>query len=142
MAQMSMDDSGDMEAEIAEESQGLLQEFITHICRKKVVVLEELAATFQMRTQDAIDRVTRLEEMGMISGVIDDRGKFIVISKEEMEKVAKFINRRGRVSIAELASESNKLIDLEERPEALVDLGTDDEPPPPTSQPPPLTVSS
>lgn len=47
-----------------------------------------------------------------ISGVIDDRGKFIYISKQELEGVAKFIRQRGRVSIAELAESSNTLITL------------------------------
>ena len=44
--------------------------------------------------------------------MVDDRGKFIYISNEELESVAKFIRQRGRVSIAELAESSNKLINL------------------------------
>ena len=47
-----------------------------------------------------------------MSGVVDDRGKFIYISREELEAVAKFIRQRGRVSIAELAESSNKLINI------------------------------
>jgi hypothetical protein len=46
------------------------------------------------------------------AGVVDDRGKFIYISSEELEAVAKFIKQRGRVSIAELAESSNQLINL------------------------------
>lgn len=45
-------------------------------------------------------------------GVIDDRGKFIYISREEMEAVAKFIRQRGRVSLSDLAESSNQLIQL------------------------------
>jgi hypothetical protein len=45
--------------------------------------------------------------------VIDDRGKFIFISQEELEAVGKFITQRGRVSISELAENSNRLISLE-----------------------------
>ena len=45
-------------------------------------------------------------------GVIDDRGKFIYISREEMEAVAKFIRQRGRVSLTDLAESSNQLIQL------------------------------
>ena len=48
----------------------------------------------------------------MLTGVIDDRGKFIYISQEELEAVAKFIRQQGRVSIADLALNSNKLISL------------------------------
>lgn len=63
--------------------------------------------------QDAIDRVQRLKESGDLTGVIDDRGKFIFISEEELAAVATFIRQRGRVSIAELVSSSNSLINLQ-----------------------------
>lgn len=44
---------------------------------------------------------------------MDDRGKFIYISIEEMKAVADYIRREGRVSISHLASRSNQFIDLE-----------------------------
>lgn len=47
------------------------------------------------------------------AGVIDDRGKFIYITAEEMAAVAQYIKQRGRVSIAELAQASNSLINLQ-----------------------------
>ena len=47
----------------------------------KSVVLEDLAAHFKMKAQDTIDRVTDLLEQGHITGVMDDRGKFIYISQ-------------------------------------------------------------
>lgn len=46
------------------------------------------------------------------AGVIDDRGKFIFITPEELDSVARFIRQRGRVSITELAQASNSLINL------------------------------
>ena len=54
-----------------------------------------------------------LQESGQLSGVVDDRGKFIYISEEELQAVADFIKKRGRVSIAELVSSSNTLINLQ-----------------------------
>lgn len=51
--------------------------------------------------------------LGRLSGVMDDRGKYIYISQEEMQAVADYIKRQGRVSIAHLASKSNQFIDLE-----------------------------
>ena len=56
--------------------------------------------------------MTQLQEDGILTGVIDDRGKFIYISMEELEAVAKFIKQQGRVSITDLAMNSNKLINL------------------------------
>lgn len=50
---------------------------------------------------------------GRLSGVMDDRGKYIYISMEEMNAVADYIKRQGRVSISHLASKSNQFIDLE-----------------------------
>jgi len=44
---------------------------------------------------------------------MDDRGKYIHISLEEMKAVAEYIKRQGRVSISHLASKSNQFIDLE-----------------------------
>ena len=74
----------------------------------QVVLLEDLAAQFKLKAQEAIDRVTQLQEDGLLTGVIDDRGKFIYISMEEMEAVAKFIKQQGRVSISDI----NKLVIL------------------------------
>lgn len=86
--------------------------FINYIKKTKVVMLEDLAAHFHLKTQEAIDRVTRLQEDGLLTGVIDDRGKFIYISQEELEAVAKYIRQQGRVSISDLAASSNQLITL------------------------------
>ena len=66
----------------------------------------------KMKAAEMIELLQRLDKEGKISGVIDDRGKFIYISREEMQKVAAFINRKGRVSIEDIARESNKLINL------------------------------
>ena len=94
-----------------------------------MVKLEDLADHFKLKTQEAIDRVTTLLADGLLtgaaiqnilclppnifaSGVIDDRGKFIYISREELEAVAKYIKQQGRVSITDLAASSNKLIKL------------------------------
>ncbi|XP_036833190.1 DDRGK domain-containing protein 1 isoform X2 [Oncorhynchus mykiss] len=78
----------------------------------KVVLLEDLASHFGMRTQDAIARLQDLLADGELTGVIDDRGKFISITPEELNAVAQFIKQRGRVSISELAQASNSLINL------------------------------
>lgn len=94
------------------EQQNKLQAFIDYIKNEKVVLLEDLAGNFQMRTQDAINRINALLEDQQITGVIDDRGKFIYITPEELKDFAKFIKRRGRVSIAELVENSSQLIKM------------------------------
>lgn len=98
--------------EDSDEKENLLADFIQYIKDNKVVVLEDLATEFKLKTQQAIERIQDLQSNGSITGVIDDRGKFIYISEEELLSVAKFIRQRGRVSIAELAESSNNLINL------------------------------
>lgn len=90
----------------------LLQTFIDYVKTNKVVVLEDLAAQFKLKTQAAIDRIKELQKDNRLSGVIDDRGKFIYISEDELKAVVKFIRQRGRVSISELAEQSANLINL------------------------------
>lgn len=107
----SVEEEGFEEGEEGDQ-QNLLQEFVNYIKTNKVVVLEDLAAQFKLKTQAAIDRIKDLQSDNILTGVIDDRGKFIYVSQLEMEAVAKFIKQRGRVSIAELAENSNKLINL------------------------------
>jgi hypothetical protein len=111
----SVDQGGSVEEDIQQENQNLLQDFIDHIKRKKVVVLEDLASTFGLQTQEVISRIRNLEKMDLISGVMDDTGKFIYISTDEMVQVANFMKKKGRVSVADLAMQSNLLIDLEQK---------------------------
>merc|ERR1712228_535010 len=110
-AAFSVEDEGHDAGEEGDEENRLLK-FVNYIKETKVVLLEDLAAQFKLKTQEAIDRVTQLQEDGLLTGVIDDRGKFIYISQEELESVAKFIRQQGRVSITDLALNSNKLISL------------------------------
>ncbi|KAA0204057.1 hypothetical protein HAZT_HAZT006468 [Hyalella azteca] len=95
----------------------LLHEFVTFIKatvsqQEKVVVLEELAARFRLKTQAVINRVQDLQSQGTLTGVLDERGKFIYISMDELEGIAKFIRQRGRVTLSELAEASGTLISL------------------------------
>ncbi|PVD29369.1 hypothetical protein C0Q70_08620 [Pomacea canaliculata] len=109
----TVDEEGQQDMEADLDSHSLLQEFMTYIRETKVVILEDLAAHFKLNTQDVIQRVQDLQTSGDLTGVIDDRGKFIYITMEELEAVAKFIRQNGRVSIAELAESSNRLITLD-----------------------------
>lgn len=95
-----------------DEKENLLQSFVNHIKEHKVVVLEDLATQFKLKTQAVIDRITDLQENGTLTGVIDDQGKFIYISDKELNEISNFIRQRGRVSITELAESSNNLINL------------------------------
>ncbi|KAM0730661.1 DDRGK domain-containing protein 1 [Formica fusca] len=100
------------EQENKECEENLLQEFLIYIKQNKVLVLEDLAAHFGLKTASVVERIQELQANGNLTGVIDDRGKFIYISKDELQSVAKFVQQRGRISITELAENSNNLINL------------------------------
>lgn len=95
-------------------SEDKLAQFIGYINDQKVVFLEDLAAHFKMRTKDVVDRIQGLIANSSLDGIIDDRGKFICITQDEHNSVAKFIRQRGRVTVDELVVNSNKLINLKQ----------------------------
>ncbi|KAG4981342.1 hypothetical protein AAZX31_12G202000 [Glycine max] len=124
--EFSVDDEGTLE-EVQGNTEDLLGNFVEYIKKHKCVPLEDLAAEFKLRTQECINRITSLESMGRLSGVMDDRGKFIYISQEEMKAVADYIKRQGRVSISHLASKSNQFIDLEPKVQYSEDINIAEE---------------
>jgi hypothetical protein len=54
---------------------------IAWITRRKVVNLEDVAAEFHMTTTDVIQRIEQLELEGRLTGITDDRGKYIHITE-------------------------------------------------------------
>jgi len=109
--EMAVEKEGTVAAE-KEQLEKRKEEIISILQRHKVVVVEDLAAEFEIKTADMIELIQSLDKQGRISGVIDDRGKFIYVSREELKKIAAYITRKGRVSIEDIARESNKLINL------------------------------
>jgi hypothetical protein len=69
-----------------------------------------------MRTAEAAELLGRLEQQGRIAGLVDDRGLYIYLSDAELAAVASFVKQKGRVSLAALAAQSNKLVDLSPKP--------------------------
>jgi hypothetical protein len=51
-----------------------------------------------------------LEKEGMIQGVLDDRGKYIYVTDDEFKAISSFIRRKGRVTVQEIVSECNRVI--------------------------------
>ncbi|XP_030541699.1 DDRGK domain-containing protein 1 [Rhodamnia argentea] len=122
--EFSVDAEGTTENDAQDGNQGLLSDFVEYIKKHKCIPLEDLAAEFKLRTQECINRIASLESMGRLSGVMDDRGKYIHISLEEMKAVADYIKREGRVSIAHLASKSNQFIDLEPKAQFVEEISS------------------
>ncbi|VDN60244.1 unnamed protein product [Dracunculus medinensis] len=111
-AEFCVDEEGfdELESDLSED---LVQKFLKYIKETKVVNMDELGSHFNLKTDQAVDRLKYFMDSGELTGIVDDRGKFIYITPEELQAVAKFINQRGRVSLKELADYSNQLIRLE-----------------------------
>ncbi|XP_011500523.1 PREDICTED: DDRGK domain-containing protein 1 [Ceratosolen solmsi marchali] len=94
------------------DSESFQNQIVEYLKYHKVVILEELGQRFGLETMSVIKKVQDMQANGTLSGVIDDRGKFIYVSEKELESVAAFVKQRGRISIFELAECSNELISL------------------------------
>jgi len=86
--------------------------FVTYIKEKKVTYVEQIAAEFGIRNSETVKKLNSLLESGDLTGVLDDRGKFIYITLDELRSVASWITKKGRVSVPDVQRESNKLIKL------------------------------
>jgi hypothetical protein len=98
--------------ELNARNEEILSEFLNYVTRHKVVIIDELAAVFGLRTIDVYNRLKSFEENGQIDGIFDDRGKFISITREEQNQMIEFIKRKGRFTIEEFQQECNRVIQL------------------------------
>jgi len=76
-------------------------------------MLDELSSKFKISTKEAIDRIKALEESQRLTGVIDDRGKYIFIKREELEKIKNLIISKGRINRRDLILECSRIVSLE-----------------------------
>ena len=92
------------------------------IRKKKIVQVEDVAIQFGLKVQETVDailgtsppHVKELEANGQLNGVMDDRGKFIHITSEEMDTMARYIQQQGRIPVEKFAAEAQRLIRLAE----------------------------
>lgn len=83
------------------------------VTRDKVTVLDTLSRSLDTPVAKIVSCVEELISRDEVPGVFDDRGKFIRITPDEFNAVAKFVRQRGRVSLAELVRECGRLISME-----------------------------
>jgi len=108
----TVDDEG-LDANVDEaDNESLLKSFVEYVKTAKVMYLDELASQFKLRTQDVIDRLKYLQDIAVINGLFDDRGKYIYLTREEMDNVTRAIRQRGRISFSDLSKISNELINF------------------------------
>lgn len=87
----------------------MIFQFFSYIACNKIVLLEDIASKFNIGTQIAVERIIRMLEIDNLNGVFDERGRFIQISGSELNELALFIRKIGRVSIEDIVSATNKI---------------------------------
>ena len=61
------------------------------LARAEQLLIEELGAEFSLGSAEVVNRIEKLQEMGKLNGILDERGKYIMLTDEEWEKVARCI---------------------------------------------------
>ncbi len=72
-----------------------------------------MAQNFKLTNKSIIQRIKDLESSGHIKGVLDERGKYIYISNEEIGDLLKIVATKGKLSKGEIIEEFSKIIRLE-----------------------------
>eukprot|EP00826_Nyctotherus_ovalis_P020089 TRINITY_DN1627_c0_g6_i1.p1 TRINITY_DN1627_c0_g6~~TRINITY_DN1627_c0_g6_i1.p1 ORF type:complete len:289 (+),score=138.57 TRINITY_DN1627_c0_g6_i1:171-1037(+) len=108
----AVEDTGAEANDDENETQSKLAEFINYIVSHKVVSLNDLAAEFSIPTAEVVSRIKDLEKNDRLTGIMDDRGKYIFITLQEFKSIADYIRKVGRVNKADLVRECNKLVKL------------------------------
>lgn len=86
---------------------------LLHMIKQRGCVrLETLAAEMALRTADVLARVQELQRSGKLSGVLDDRGRFIHVGEDTLVRLKEWIVARGAFTKAELAREVSRLLTL------------------------------
>eukprot|EP00457_Paulinella_chromatophora_P012739 gb/GEZN01012973.1/.p1 GENE.gb/GEZN01012973.1/~~gb/GEZN01012973.1/.p1 ORF type:complete len:307 (-),score=81.62 gb/GEZN01012973.1/:124-1020(-) len=114
--QIEMDDEGHGAAEHQERQEEIDQQFIIRIKQNKITPLLVLAAEFDISIEEIVRKIRLFEEVGELTGVLDDRGKYIHITSGELNSVSAYVRRKGRVSLSDLTTECNRLISLSSVP--------------------------
>ena len=83
---------------------------VEYIERRKVVMLEDVAAEFKMLAKDVVAKIEWLEKEGKLLGITDDRGKYIHVTQEEFQQIGSYIENCGRVNRSDLFREANKIV--------------------------------
>ena len=92
---ISVDETGEIGVITAEDREEKTKKFIQFVEKKKVVMLEELAAEFNMQTKDVVKKIELLESAGRLTGITDDRGKFIHITEDKFNAITEYIKTKG-----------------------------------------------
>ena len=100
----------------------LLQRFVSYIRLRKTVAIEDLAMAFGLTNKACLSRLNSLLETKMLTGVVDERGKFLYIEQEEIDELLSAIKARGHFSRGDLIEVFSGIIRQEPSDEDLTKI--------------------
>jgi ribosomal protein S18 len=117
------------EEEEKRKAEAFNRQFMQVLKSSKLSLLEDLSHKFKLSTREVVDKIKQLEQEGLLSGIFDERGKYLVIEHNEWDAIKNYITARGRVKKTDIMTECAKLIKIPEGiEEDLLNLITSEEP--------------
>lgn len=52
---------------------------------------------FKLSTKEVVENIKNIEKAGLINGIFDERGKYLVIEDNEWNAIRNYISSKGRV---------------------------------------------
>ena len=92
--------------------QALNRQLIAVLRKNKLSLLQDLSHKFKLSTKDMVSKIQELEQASSISGIFDERGKYLVIEGDEWQSIKNYITARGRVKKTDIMTECAKLIKI------------------------------
>jgi hypothetical protein len=83
-----------------------------YLIKKKLSLLEDASHKFSLTIKDLVEKIKKIEAEGLISGVFDERGKYLYIEQREWDAVKNYILGKGRLKKSDLMSECAKIIKI------------------------------
>ncbi|KAI0980115.1 hypothetical protein GJ496_010032 [Pomphorhynchus laevis] len=87
-----------------------LAKFVEDLKSRKFVNLGDLTDTYKLRVTDLAERIRKLLEMKILTGILDEKGNFIYINDKEIELIVAAINQRGKFTLPEFTLDCNIVI--------------------------------
>jgi len=108
------DNSEPSKDSIEEKRREKIVAMLSHIKEVKVARITTLSSKFAMTSDQVVASIREAEGLGLLTGVMDERGKYIHVEETEVDALRGFIKQRGRVTIEQLvdATKTQRLVDF------------------------------
>ena len=104
--------SKESEDVLKRKEQELENTLLHYLTTRKLTLLEDASHKFSLTTKDLVEKIKKLEQQDRVSGVFDERGKYLFIEKKEWDSVRNYISAKGRLKKSDMMTECAKIIKI------------------------------